>query len=1058
MISRFFIERPILANVLAVVTVIIGVVCFTRLPQEQYPPIVPPTIQVTSRYPGASADVVAATIGVPIEQAVNGVEGSIYMSSTSSSDGSYTLTITFDVGTDLNTSLALVQNLVNTSLAQLPGGVVQQGVNVRKVSTNILLVVSIFSEDNRFDEAFLSNYGIINMQNPLARLPGVGQVRIFGSGPYSMRVWLDPKRLQDFGLTTQDVLNAVGDQNIQVVAGQLGAPPVRSDQVWQFTINSLGRLSDVQQFQDIIVKSSTGAAARIVRLRDIARVDLGQQNYSNFANIGGLSSAQVVVFSLPEANAIAVADEVYAAVAEMSKEFPEGMKYLIRYDTTKFVRGAIRSVYETLFIAGILVLVVIMVFLQSFRALLVPATTVPVTIIGASIAMVALGFSVNLMTLFALVLAIGIVVDDAIVIVENSSYYIEKGLSPKDAAIQAMAELTGPVMGITTALISVFLPAAFLPGITGQIFRQFALVIAATAVISAINALTLKPTQCALWLRPRPKKPPNRFYRGFNRAYEALKHPYMGVVRWMVNRAWLMLGVFFVIIGLSAWQFAREPTGFLPTEDQGFAVLFARLPDGASQPRAREVSEKIGAILKDTPGVAGWVTIGGYSFLDAANVSTISSTFVVYDDWSKRGAHLSQEKIVARLNRDLSVIQEALVFVLIPPPIRGLGQAGGFQMMVEDRKEVGLPELQRATYELIQEANSVPDLRGLASTFTVGSPQLYLDVDRTKAQSFQVPMNNVFETLRAYLGSSFVNLFNKFNQVYQVYIQADDRYRSKPEDIKNLYTKNVEGSMVPLGSLLEVKRSSGAELITRYNLYPAASIFGAAAPGVSSGQAIKIMEQLAEKMLPQGVGYEWTTTSYQEKRVGYQAYFIYAISITLVFLVLAALYESWASPAAVILAVPLALVGVLVALIGRSFDNNLYTQIGLVLMIALASKNAILIVEFARDLQREGMSVVDAAVEATSRRFRPIMMTSFAFILGVVPLLIAGGAGAASQQAIGTVVFGGMLASTLLAIPFVPVFYVVLQRLGGRRKGGEADSPSKPEDLKIRSGEDEGAK
>jgi HAE1 family hydrophobic/amphiphilic exporter-1 len=1033
MISRFFIERPILANVLAIITIILGLVSFYRLPEEQYPPIVPPTIQVTTRYPGASAEVVAATIGVPIEQAVNGVENSIYMSSTSSSDGSYTLTITFDVGTDLNTSLALVQNLVNTALAQLPGGVVQQGVNVRKVSTNILLVVSLYSEDNRFDEAFLSNYGIINMQNPLARLPGVGQVRVFGAGPYSMRVWLDPRRLQDFSLTTQDVLNAIADQNIQVVAGQLGAPPVPADQAFQFTINSLGRLSDAVQFENIIVKSDRGPAARIVRLRDIARVDLGQQNYSNFANIGGLNSAQIVVFSLPDANAIDVADHVYATVAEMSKEFPEGLKYLIRYDTTKFVRGAVRSVYETLFIAGILVLIVIMVFLQGFRALLVPATTVPVTIIGASIAMVALGFSVNLMTLFALVLAIGIVVDDAIVIVENSSYYIEKGLSPKDAAIKAMAELTGPIMGITTALVSVFLPAAFLPGITGQIFRQFALVIAATAVISAINALTLKPTQCALWLRPRPKKRLNWFYRGFNRAYKALKDPYMGFVRWMVERAGLMLAVFFVLIALSGWLFVRQPTGFLPTEDQGFAVLFARLPDGASLPRAREVSEKIGTILKKTPGVAGWVTIGGYSFLDAANVSTISSTFVVYEDWSKRGAALRQNKIVASLNRELSSIQEALVFVLIPPPIRGLGQAGGFQMMVEDRKGVGLEELQKATFDLVQKGNSEQDLRGLTSTFNVGSPQLFLDIDRTKAQSFQVPLNNVFETLRAYLGSSFVNLFNKFDQVYQVYTQASDRYRMKPEDIKNLYTRNAQGLMVPLGSLLEVKRSSGSELITRYNLYPSAAIFGSAAPGFSSGQALKLMERLAGITLPQGVGYEWTTTSYQEKRVGYQAYFLYAISVTLVFLVLAALYESWTSPAVVILAVPLALVGVLLALMARSFDNNLYTQIGLVLMIALASKNAILIVEFARDLQREGMSAIDAAVEATSRRFRPIMMTSFAFILGVVPLLIAGGAGAASQQAIGTVVFGGMIASTLLAIPFVPVFYVVMQRLSERR-------------------------
>ncbi len=1035
MISKFFIERPILANVLAVITIIIGLVSYYRLPVEQYPPITPPTIQVTTRYPGASAEVVAQTIGVPIEQAVNGVENSIYMSSTSSSDGSYTLTITFDVGTDLNTSLALVQNQVNTALAQLPAGVSQQGVNVRKVSTNILLVVSIFSDDNRFDEAFLSNYAIINMQNPLARLPGVGQVRVFGAGPYSMRVWLDPKRLQDFNLTTQDVLNAIADQNIQVVAGQLGAPPVPPDQAHQFTINSLGRLSDVGQFENIIVKSDRAApAAQIVRIRDLARVDLGQQYYSNFANIGGLSSAQLPVFVLPEANAIAVANSVYQAVAEMSKDFPEGLKYGIRYDTTIFVREAVRKVYETLFIAAILVLIVIMIFLQSFRGLLVPATTVPVTLIGALAAMIALGFTINLMTLFALVLAIGIVVDDAIVIVENSSYYIERGLPPKEAAIRAMNELTGPIMGITMALISVFLPAAFLPGITGQIFRQFALVIASISVISAINALTLKPTQCALWLRRR-EKPLNRFYRGFNRGYEAVKSPYMRAVRWMVNRPGPVLLVFFVVIALAGWEFVRRPTGFLPTEDQGFAVLFARLPNAASQPRAREVSEKIDAILKNTPGIQGWVTIGGYSFLDAANVSTVSTTFVVYQDWSKRGTALSQDVIVGRLNRDLSRIQEAIAFVVIPPPIRGLGQSGGFQLMVEDRGSLGLEELQQATNDLIHSAASSPVLHGLATTFDATSPQVYLDIDRVKAQSFLVPLNNVFETLRAYLGSTFVNLFNKFDQVYQVYIQANERYRLNTEDIKKLYTRNVQGEMVPLGSLVNVRHAQGSELITRYNLYPAAPIFGNTAPGFSSGQGLAAMEQAAQSALPRGFGYEWTATSYQEKRVGHQAYFIYAISITLVFMVLAALYESWTSPGAVILAVPMALVGVLLALIIRGFDNNLYTQVGLVLMIALASKNAILIVEFARDLRREGLSITEAAIEATSRRFRPIVMTSLAFILGVVPLLVAHGAGAASQQAIGTTVFGGMLASTLLAIPFVPVFFVVLQRWSEGEKG-----------------------
>jgi HAE1 family hydrophobic/amphiphilic exporter-1 len=1040
--SRFFIERPILANVLAVITIIIGFISYYRLPLEQYPPITPPTIQVSTRYPGASAAVVADTIGVPLEQAVNGVEHMIYMSSTSSSDGSYALTITFDVGTDLDKSLILVQNQVNSALAQLPGGVQVQGINVRKVSTNILLVVSLYSDHDQFDEAFLSNYGVINMQYPLARLPGIGQVRVFGAGQYSMRVWLDPHRLKQFNLTATDVLNAIGDQNVQVVSGQLGAPPVPSDQVFQFTINSLGRLSDVDQFENIIVKSKTGPSAQIVHLRDIAKVDLGQQSYSNYANTRGLSSAQVVVFALPEANAIAVANHVYKAVAEMSKDFPEGLKYAIHFDTTRFVREAVSKVYETLFEAGILVLIVIMVFLQNFRAMLVPATTVPVTIIGAFAAMIALGFTINIMTLFALVLAIGIVVDDAIVIVENSSHYIEKGLSPKDAAIRAMSELTGPIMGITVALISVFLPAAFLPGITGQIFRQFALVIAAIAVISAINAMTLKPAQCALWLRPRQEKQPNWFYRGFNKIYDDMKASYMGLVRGMVRRSGVMLVVFFLIIAFAGFLFVRRPTGFLPTEDQGYAILFARLPDAAAQPRAREVSERIDGILKKTPGIASWVTIGGFSILDAASVSTVTTIFVVYEDWSKRGSALSQDKIVSGLNRDLSTIKEAVAFVVIPPSIRGLGQAGGFQMMVEDRKGNDLEALQNVANQLIEAGNSRHDLGGLATTFDARSPQLYLDIDRTKAQSFQVPLTNVFETLRGYLGSSFVNLFNKFNQIYQVYIQANAPYRGRPEDIKNLYTRNNLGEMVPLGSLLDLKRTQGSELITRYNLYPAAAIFGQAAPGFSSGQALHAMEQVADRVLPKGIGYDWTAASYQEKQVGYQTYFIYALSITLVFMVLAALYESWTSPAAVILAVPMALVGVLVALLLRSYDNNLYTQIGLVLMIALASKNAILIVEFARDLHREGMSVSDAAVEATSRRFRPIVMTSFAFILGVSPLLFATGAGAAGQRAIGTVVFGGMLSSTLLAIPFVPVFYVIMQRLSERLRKGQL--PSRP--------------
>ncbi|MDR3569993.1 MAG: multidrug efflux RND transporter permease subunit [Syntrophobacteraceae bacterium] len=1032
MISEFFVDRPIFANVIALVTIVIGLVALYILPVSQYPNIVPPTIQVSTSYPGASADVVAKTIGVPIEQAVNGVENAIYMSSVSSSDGSYTLTITFNVGTDLNTSVALVQNLVNGALAQLPAGATQQGVTVKKVSPNILLVVSLYSPDNRYKSIFLSNYASINLLNPLARIPGVAQTRVFGSGAYSMRVWLDPNRLQTFGLTTTDVLSAIQGQNIQVATGRLGAPPVPKGLPMEFTVTTLGRLSDVGQFENIIVKTGSGPAPQIVRVKDVAKVELGQQSYANFAYFNGLKTALIPVFALPDANAITVANAIYKSMATMSKNFPTGMKYKIRYDTTQFVRESISKVYETLIIAGVLVLIVVMLFLQNFRAMLVPATTVPVTIIGAFIAIAALGFSINLMTLFALILAIGIVVDDAIVIVEGSSYHIEQGMNPREATLKAMSELTGPVIGITLALISVFLPAAFFPGITGQIFRQFALVIAATSVISAINALTLKPVQCAYWLKPRPDKRPNWFYRGFNRFFQWVTDIYMAIVRSMVKRPFLMLLVFILIIVVTFWQFIQRPTGFLPTEDQGFGVLLCRLPEGASLDRNRAVADKINTILRNTPGVAAWVTIGGFSFLDFANESNFSSTFVTYEDWNKRGSALSQDAILGHINGQLASLQDAQAFIVIPPPIRGLGQTGGFQMQLEDRGNLGMEQLQKATNGFMQAGSSHPDLQHLVTTFNTSNPELYLNLDRTKAEALQVPLASVFSTLQSYLGSSFVNLFNKYNQVYQVYIQAGSKYRLNPSDIGNLYVRNATGGMVPLSTLLTVKHTLGSEVVTRYNLYPSSAIFGSASPGYSSGQAMATMENLAARTLPHGIDYDWTSTSYQEKQVGNQAYFIYALSIFLVYMVLAALYESWTSPAAIILVVPIALVGVLIALWVRDYQTDLYTQVGLVLMIALASKNAILIVEFARELHTGGMSIIEAAIEATRRRFRPILMTSFAFILGVVPLVIAFGAGAASQRALGTVVFGGMLASTLLAIPFVPVFFVLMERLSER--------------------------
>ncbi len=1061
--SKFFIERPILANVIAIVTILLGAVCLYGLPVAQYPQIVPPTLQVSCTYAGASAETIADTVGIPIERAVNGVENSIYMQSTSGSDGSYALTVTFAVGTDLGRSLVLVQNAVNSALPQLPSEVRAQGVNVRKVSTNILLIESLYSDDNRFSDSFLANYAIINLQNPLARVPGVGQVSIFGAGPYSMRVWLDPDKLKAYGLTVLDVQRAIQAQNTQVVAGQLGGPPARASQLFQFTVNSLGRLSDVEEFENIIVKAvppgATGdratedRTAALVRVKDIARVDLSQQVYTVFSSLSHRPAANVAIYALPTANALTVANETRALMAQMARKFPAGLKYSTLYDTTGFINQSIHAVYEALLEAGVLVLIVIMLFLQNYRAMLVPATTVPVTIIGAFAAMALLGFTVNLMTLFALILAIGIVVDDAIVIVENASHYIETGLSPKDAAIKAMSELTGPVLGITLVLTSVFLPASFLPGITGQMFRQFALVIAATAIISALNALTLKPAQCALYLRRRPANHrPNRFYRVFNAAYQAVEDAYIGLVSRMAHRPAAMAALFLVVVATAGFLFAHYPTTLMPLEDQGYCIVVAKLPEGASQPRARQVAGEIDRVLGGTAGIKGWVTIGGFSALDRAKVSNMITVFGVFDDWGKRPAGFSQMKLLAELNRKFSDIHSATFAVLPPSPIPGLGNAFGFQMMVEDRRDIGLRELQKSTQSIMAAAQ---DKRGFLRTgfitFSDNSPQIYIDINRTMVSSLGVTLNDVFQTLQTYLGSTYINLFNKFNQSFQVRVQAGADYRRELQDVSRLYVRNRDYQMVPLGAMAGLRRTLGSELVTRYNLYPAATITGIANPGYSSGQAMDVMERMAGRILPPGMDYEWTGLSYQEKLVGKQAYLIFALSITLVFLVLAGQYESWLDPAAVILTVPMALVGIVIALALRRFPADLYTQIGLVLMIALAAKNAILIVEFARDLVAEGRSATDAAIEATRRRFRPIVMTSIAFILGVVPLMTAEGAGSASQQSLGTVVFGGMLASTLAAIPFVPVFYILMQRLaerfGKRRFATQAGRPPHAQEI-----------
>ena len=909
--SKFFIERPILANVIAIVTIVLGLVCLINLPVAQYPNIVPPTIRVSTSYPGASADVIATTVGIPLEQGVNGVEGSIYMQSTSGSDGSYALTITFAVGTDLNGAIALVQNAVNGALSQLPDAVQQQGVSIQKVSTNILLIGSLYSDDNRYDETFLSNYAIINLQNPLARLPGVGQVQVLGAGPYSMRIWLDPVKLKAYGLTVLEVQQAIQNQNIQVAAGQVGGPPVAASQIFQFTVKAMGRLSDVAQFENIIVKArppsteasetedpvQRGETATIVRIKDIAKVELSQESFSTVSGLSGKKAAQMNVYTLPGANALKVSQEVRKLMTQMSQKFPAGLKYDALLDTSTFIKDSIGGVYDALLEAGILVLIVIILFLQNFRAMLVPATTVPVTIIGAFAAMALLGFTVNLMTLFALILAIGIVVDDAIVIVENASHYIEQGLTPKDAAIKAMSELTGPVLGITLVLTSVFLPASFLPGITGQMFRQFALVIASTAIISALNALTLKPTQCALYLRPIDKnKQINWFYRGFNRVYDSVELRYIGVVRWMAGRPRQMVYVFIAIVGSAGVIFAFHPSAFLPLEDQGYCLIIARLPAGASQPRMREVAANIDSVLKGMPGIKGWVTSGGYSDLDSANLANVITEYVMYEDFAKRPAALTQDAIVANLQNKLRSIQKAAFSVLVPPPIPGLGQAGGFQMMIEDRGSVGIGELQKGAQLILRKAAADQSLQGVTTTFSADSPQLYIDINRTMVESLGVSINDVFQTLQTYLGSTYINLFNKFNQSFQVRVQGEANYRRALEDIQDLNVANRNGQMVPLGTMISVHRALGSELLTRYNLYPAVPIIGGPAPGYSTGQGLAAMETIAHDNLPLGMAYDWTGLSYQEKLIGSQAYFIFALSITLVFLVLAGQYESLDQP------------------------------------------------------------------------------------------------------------------------------------------------------------------
>ncbi len=1029
MFSRFFINRPIFATVISIVIVVAGVATVFTLPTAQYPEISPPTIEISAVYPGANAKVISETVASPIEQEVNGVENMLYMSSTCANNGTYTLTVTFEVGTDLDIATVLVQNRVAIAQPKLPEEVNRQGVTTKKKSTNILMMVSLQGDEGEFDGLFLSNYASRNLKDEISRIEGVGDVSIFGAGDYGMRIWLDPAKLKARNLTTNDVVNAIREQNVQVAAGQIGASPAPVGQSFQYTVNTKGRLQDPKEFEKIIIKSE--GASRVTRVKDVARVEKGAKSYESDSSLNGKPAALIAVYQLPGANALDVFAQVSKRMEELKKGFPKGLSYRVPFNTTMFVEESIKEVYVTLFQAGLLVFLVIFVFLQDWRATLVPSIAIPVSLIGTFSVMAALGFSINMLTLFGLVLVIGIVVDDSIVVVENTVRHIdESGMSSKDAALLAMEEVSGPVVATTLVLLAVFVPTGFMGGITGQLYQQFSLTIAAATVFSSINALTLSPALCALLLRKSPEKK-NAFFRAFNNIFQKTENVYIFFVKGFVRRVALVMVLFFLFVGATAWKFTDLPTGFLPTEDQGYFMVSVQLPNAASLQRTEAVVQKMNKILeesKETEGIKDWISILGFSLFDGTNLSNMATFWIIMDDWDQRETpELKQEAILQKLQKKFRGIQEGIIFGFVPPAIPGLGVSGGFQLQVQDKSGGNLEVLQQMTEGVIEEAKRQSSLAKLNTTFQSDVPQLYVEVDREKIKTLGISLSSVFNTLQSYLGSMYVNDFNEGGKIYQVIVQAESQFRAEAGQIKKLDVRNAKGEMSPLGSFLTVKEIVGPQLITRFNMYPSAAINGEAAPGYSSGEALNLMETISDSVLPETMGIAWTGMAYQQKESGGDAGIIMGLAILLVFLVLAAQYESWSNPIAIIFAVPIALFGTVAGLMVRSMDNNTYTQIGLVLLIALASKNAILIVEFARELRAGGKSVKESAIEAARLRFRPILMTSFSFVLGVFPLVIAAGAGAASRQALGTTVFSGMIAATIMGTLLIPVFYALTQ-------------------------------
>lgn len=1102
MISRFFIDHPIFASVLSIVIVIAGGVAAFTLPVAQYPEITPPTVNVTCSYPGASAQVVADTVAAPIEQQVNGVENMLYMSSNCTNDGAYNLNITFKLGTDLNMAQVLVQNRVSMAMPTLPDVVKATGVITKKKSPMILLVVNLLSPDQRYDQLYLSNYATIQIKDELARLPGVGDVSFLGQQDYSMRVWLDPDKMASFQLTADDVVNALKEQNVQVAAGQIGQPPIPAGQRFQYVLSTLGRLKEPEQFAEIIVK--TGSKGQITRLRDVGRIELGAKNQDQACTLDGGPAVGIAIFQLPGSNALDTAKGVRAKMDELKKRFPDGLDYRIVYDTTPFISESIHEVFKTLRDAFILVAIVILVFLQSWRSTLIAMIAIPVSLIGTFAIMAVLGFSLNNLSLFGLVLAIGIVVDDAIVVVENVERWIEHGLSPKEAAKKSMDEVTVAVIAIAFGLSAVFIPTAFLSGITGQFFRQFALTIATSTLISAFNSLTLSPALAALLLKPHePGKhrevvprfgvalvlaafagwlgssylhqwiqpfaatlpdratwvlavvagaiaglvvgcviytPVNRLlgllFTAFNAVFNKVTAIYGRLVGICLRGAVVAMLVYFGLLGATYFGFKTVPTGFIPSQDKGYLLVNAQLPDAASLERSREVLAKMEAIARQTPGVAHTVGIAGMSFLLSVNGSNFVSMFITLDEFEHRHDFDRYADVIAfKLRRAYyEKIPEAVVGVFGAPPVDGLGTAGGFKIMVEDRGDSGLSMLQGQVDNLIEKGNQAPELAGMFSMFRANTPQYYIDIDRTKCKTLGIPLNNVFDTLQVYLGGYYVNDFNRFGRTWQVNLQADQKFRVSPEQMRSLKVRNPNGDPVPLTTLARVERTSGPVMITRYNMYPAVSINGNAKPGISSGQAIAIVDQLAGQELAPSMTTEWTELTYMQILAGNTAILIFPLCILFVFLTHSAEYESWFLPLAIIMIVPMSLLCALGGVYAMGMDNNLFTQIGFIVLAGLACKNAVLIVEFAKQQHEHGLARREAAIEASRLRLRPIIMTSFAFILGVVPLVLGKGAGAEMRRTLGTAVFSGMIGVTFFGIFLTPVFYYVLQAIADRRE------------------------